>query len=438
VQIGLVLPGGGARGAYEAGALSILVPALEQRGERVEIVCGTSVGGINAAVMAAVAGRPAREQALTFLDHWRSVRKGSVIRPVVGVGTGLGLLRLAGELLELPGLRAASVLDPSPLARSLEDWIDWDALHANVASGLMHAVCVVATSVERGVPVGFVESAAKPPRSDREIEYVHTRLEGQHVRASAAIPLLFPPVEVTAPLGAAGHYVDGATRLNAPIAPALALGAEKVIVVGYEPFAGTRGPAAGESPRVAGASRRPVVAPPRLADVAANALDGLLLDQVAHDVRRMLAVNAFFAEHPSTGTSRAARAYREAQGRPPYRRISYALVAPSRRGEIGALAEAVFRERYGGLKALRSPDFALLSRVLGGGGAAARGELLSFIFFDEVFVERLLELGRRDAKRWLAEHPGFWSADAAAAGFEAPEVSTDAVALDEFRARRRR
>jgi len=43
-------------------------------------------------------------------------------------------------------------------------------------------------------------------------------------------------------------------------------------------------------------------------DVAANALDGLLLDQVAHDVQRMLAVNAFFAEHPSTGTSRAARA----------------------------------------------------------------------------------------------------------------------------------
>ncbi|MDA0183082.1 patatin-like phospholipase family protein [Solirubrobacter phytolaccae] len=443
MQIGLVLPGGGARGAYEAGALSILVPALEQRGERVEIVCGTSVGSINAAVVAAVASLPAREQALTFLEHWRSVRKGSVIRPVIGVGTGLGLARLAGELLELPGMRAASLLDPSPLARSLEGWIDWDALHANVAGRVIHAVCVMATSVERGVPVGFVESAAKPPRSDREIEYVHTRLEGQHVRASAAIPLLFPPVEVTAPLGAAGHYVDGATRLNAPISPALALGAERVIVVGYEPFAGARAPAA--TPRTTGdgsgraavSPHAPAFSPPRLADVAANALDGLLLDQVAHDVRRMLAVNAFFAEHPSTGTSRAARAYREAQGRPPYRRISYALVAPTRRGEIGALAEAVFRERYGGLRGLRSPDFALLSRLLGGGGAAARGELLSFIFFDEVFIERLLELGRRDARRWLEEHPGFWSSDAGAVGFEAPEVSSDAVALDEFRARRR-
>ncbi len=424
-QIGLVLPGGGARGAYEAGALSVLLPALEARGERVEIVCGTSVGGINAAVVAAVAARPAEEQAAVFLEHWRSVRKSSVISPVIGIGTGLGLLRLAGEVLELPGMRAASLLDPSPLARSLEGWIDWDALHANVAGRLIHAVCVVATSLERGMPVGFVESGDKPPRSDREIHYVHTRLEGQHVRASAAIPLLFPPVEVTAPLGAAGHYVDGATRLNAPIAPALALGAERVIVVGYEPLAAERTPA------VNGGL-------PRLADVAANALDGLLLDQVAHDVRRMLTVNSFFAEHATTGTSRAARAYRESRGRPPYRRISYALVAPSRRGEIGALAEAIFQERYGGLRGLRSPDFALLARLLGGGRAQSRGELLSFVLFDEVFIERLLQAGRADAERWLADHPAFWSSDAAAVGFETADVPADTIALDEFRALKRR
>ena len=54
-----------------------------------------------------------------------------------------------------------------------------------------------------------------------------------------------------------------------------------------------------------------------------------------------------------------------------------------------------------------------------------------------MFIERLLELGRRDAERWLAEHPGLWSLDASEAGFEAPEVSAEAVALDEFRARRR-
>ena len=153
----------------------------------------------------------------------------------------------------------------------------------------------------------------------------------------------------------------------------------------------------------------------------------------------MLAVNAFFAEHPSTGTSRAARAYREAQGRPPYRRISYALVAPSRRGEIGALAE---RGLPGALRrAARRcarPTSRCSRACSAAARAAARGELLSFILFDEVFIERLLQAGRADAQRWLDEHPGFWSADAAAAGFEAPDVSSEAIALDEFRARQAR
>jgi NTE family protein len=83
---------------------------------------------------------------------------------------------------------------------------------------------------------------------------------------------------------------------------------------------------------------------------------------------------------------------------------------------------------------VRSPDFALLSRLLGGGQAASRGELLSFIFFDEVFIERLLELGRAHAQRWLDEHSGFWSLESG----EMPEQSAEAVALDEFRASRRR
>jgi NTE family protein len=417
VEIGLVLPGGGARGAYEAGALSVLLPALEARGERVSIVCGTSVGGINAAFAGSIAALPAAEQGARLLDRWRALRKSDVIAHVIGPRTGMSLLRLAGEVLELPWLRAASLMDASPLARNLESWIDWDRLHGNVRAGLLQAVCVVATSLERGVPVGFVESERPVPRSDASIEYVATLLEPEHVRASAAIPLLFPPVEVTAPEAAVGHYVDGATRLNAPISPALALGAERVIVVGYEPW-DARAPLRGDGG-------------PRLADVAANMLDGLLLDQIGHDVRRMLAVNAFFAESPATGSSRAARAYREARGRPPYRRISYALVAPRTRGEIGALAEEVFRDRYGGLRGLRSPDFMVLARLLGGGRARSRGELLSFVLFDEVFIEQLLELGRRDASRWLDEHPGFWTSEASGEPLEA-------IALDEFRALRRR
>ena len=95
-------------------------------------------------------------------------------------------------------------MDPAPLKASLERWLDWPALHRNVADGTVAAVCVVATSLERGAPVAFVETPGRAPRSSDDLRYVAVQLRGEHVRASAAIPLLFPPVHVTHPRSAAG------------------------------------------------------------------------------------------------------------------------------------------------------------------------------------------------------------------------------------------
>lgn len=226
-RIAIVLPGGGARGAYEAGALSLLLPELQARGERPTIVCGTSVGAINAAMYGSLADRTAEEIASVVLGRWRSMRKGDVIRPIVGLGLPVTALRFIGELFEVPGVRLASLMDPSPLARSLEQWIHWPDLHRNVRHGLMDAVCIIATALTRGGPVAFVEAheGTDVPRSATrdDLYYEPTALSGQHVRASAAIPMLFPPVEVTEPEAAADFYIDGGTRLNSPLAPALAL-----------------------------------------------------------------------------------------------------------------------------------------------------------------------------------------------------------------------
>ena len=60
----------------------------------------------------------------------------------------------------------------------------------------------------------------------------------------------------------------------------------------------------------------------------------------------------------------------------------------------------MFRDRYGGLKGLRSPDFPLLNRLLGG-ESPTHGELLSYLFFDREFIEELIRMGQRDARRWL-------------------------------------
>jgi NTE family protein len=104
------------------------------------------------------------------------------------------------------------------------------------------------------------------------------------------------------------------------------------------------------------------------------------------------------------------------------------------------MAEEAFRRRFGGLRGLRSPDFVVLARLLGSGAGRARGELLSFLLFDPEFVETLIAAGRRDARRWLREHPGVWTTDAARAGLEAPATDrvTELTALDEFRTTRRR
>jgi NTE family protein len=439
--IAVVLPGGGARGAYEIGAMSVLLPALEARGERVTIWCGTSVGAINATALASLAHLPVTEQVSRTLALWRAMRKQDVISPIVGPGGARILTRLVKHALGIRGAALASLLDASPLADSLDQWIDWPRLQSNVRRGYVTAACVVATSLETGDPVAFVSSGGPAPsHADDAIRYVKAKLGGEHVRASAAIPVLFPPVEVNTPRSARGHYIDGGTRLNSPIKPALNLGADKVIVVGLEPFAAARSAAGGNGNGTA--AKRPGAAghsPPGIADVAANMLDGLLVDQVAYDLRRLAAINTFFAEDAVTGTSRAARAYRLARGHTPYRPISYALVAPKRRGEIGRLADAVFERRYGGPKGLRDLDYVVISRALGG-RSRQRGELLSFLLFDEQFVAELVAMGRRDAARWLRRHPGFWCRDAA------HDLSVDRLdhglvseqqALEEFRALRR-
>jgi len=424
--VAVVLPGGGARGAYEIGALSVLLPALDARGERVAVWCGTSVGAINATMLASVAHMPVKEQMQAAIAYWRAMRKRDVIASVTGLGSARALMRLVGHTLGVPGIGLASLLDPSPLRSSLDRWIDWDRVSVNVRDGIVDATCVVATSLATGDPVAFVSTRHALPAHHEDLRYVQTRLSGEHVRASAAIPLLFPTVEVRTPRSARGHYIDGGTRLNSPLKPALNLGADKVIVVGLEPFAAAAGRPF--SPRS-----------PGIADVAANVLDGLLVDQVAFDLRRLAAINSFFVEGASKGTLNSPRAYRLARGHAPYRPISYALVSPRRRGELGRLAETVFARRYGGLRALRDLDYIVISRLLGG-RTRSRGELLSFLLFDPEFVAELIAMGRRDAARWLRRHPGFWCRDASHDLSFAPldhRRLAEQEALDEFRAHRR-
>jgi NTE family protein len=390
-RVGLVLAGGGARGAYELGALVALLPVLRDRGELPSILTGTSVGAINAASIAATSHMLLEDSLALELARWGEVDRDAVISPIVR-GLPRTALRFAGDALGVPGVRLESLLDPTPLRRNLARWIDWDQLHRNVAAGQVRSLAVVATAASSGRPVAFVEGQLeRTARRSHVIDYVSAKIEQEHVSASAAIPILFPPVRVDRPSEASGWYVDGGTRLNTPIKPAIDLGADRIVVIGT----GSVIP----PPKHPGRHDAPA---PDFGVGALHLLQGALADPLVEDMRKLGDINTFYAE---AATSPAAVRYRKAHGRPPYRRIPYIFIAPRRPGAIAELASDVFAERYGGLRALRSPDVTVMSRLLGGSNAS-HGDLLSYVLFDRQFVKALIEMGRKDAEAWLKAPPG--------------------------------
>lgn len=390
-RVGLVLAGGGARGAYELGALSVLLPFLEERGERPSILVGTSVGAINAASVVATSHLPASEAIARELGRWREVDRGAVIRPVL-VGLPVKLLLYAGEVLSLPGIRLSSLLDPSPLERNLARWIEWTQLHQNLANGTVSRLAVVATAARTGRAVAFVEGdPGEGVPSSHVIDYVQATLGQEHARASAAIPILFPAVRIERPVEARGWYIDGATRLNTPIKPALDLGAERLVVIGTGSIIA--------EPPTPGRHDAPA---PDLGSSAMHLLQGALADPLIEDLRKLAEINTFYTD---PADSPAAASYRRSHGKQPYRRIPYMFIAPRVPGAIAQLAHDVFHARYGGLKSLHAPDLAVLARLLGG-QSHAHGELLSYLLFDHEFISGLIDMGERDANAWLNAPPG--------------------------------
>ncbi|MGZ4250415.1 MAG: patatin-like phospholipase family protein [Solirubrobacteraceae bacterium] len=383
-RIGLVLSGGGARGAYEVGVLSVLLPALEARGDRPSIIVGTSVGALNAAYLAASAEQGWVSAIEAGCRVWQEIDYGEVLGPLLslqelGRGLGFGL-----ELLGLPVRGPMSVLDNAPLAVTIKDLISFDRLAKNVQNGVIDTAALVATSYDTGRSVVFYDTAAtrEPPQDDpvRGIDYAPTRLKAAHVRASSAIEALFPAVEVSEPPSADGWYGDGGTSLNTPLKPALAFGAERLIVIGLNSIGG--------SPRAV--ATRPADA----FDGAAQALQALLTDQLANDVATLATINQLLAANEP-------EAHDDESG-PDRRVIPYIFVAPRERFAVGRLASEICGERYGGIRGLaRGLNLALLGRVLDATRNHARGELFSYVFFAPEFTSQLIEQGRRDAESWL-------------------------------------
>lgn len=364
------------------GALSWLLPALEES-ERPCMIIGTSVGAINAAYLAAHADESPSEIADGGVELWSQINYGSVLRPLVSVAEGARLWSYAREVLGSTRAHTDSLLDPTPLESTLKKLIDFDRIHPNVTEGHVATAAVVATSGRTNMSVVFHDGGKSPPLDAlRGISYEHAELTADHVRASAAIPLVFPAVAVG---GADGRrwYFDGGTRLNAPIKPALSLGAERVIVIALNSLAPT--PELSTDPR------------PDAIDGATQLIQAVLVDPLVNDVHTLATVNELLEDD----TDAQVRAREQRTER---RQVPYMLIAPEDPLEIGRIAREVYREGSRSPLGLgRSTSLNALGHLLNAGKDDSHGELLSYLLFDKEFIRRLIELGRRDAKRWLGE-----------------------------------
>jgi NTE family protein len=385
-RIGVVLAGAGARGAYEAGVLSVLLPRLDAAGIRPALYVGTSAGALNAAALASNAHLPPVEQAAALLDVWRQIRVDDVFRPLLWTAPG-AVGRWAGQLAGIPGVRLTGLLDTTPLGRTVRERMDWDQLHVNVEEGLVSlAVVTTAVASQRTVVLVDDRSAGTPlPVDDsRPIVYLPGRVGPEHVLASAAIPVLFPAVLLDSPAAAGGWHVDGGVRLNAPLKPALALGADAVVVVATHPADHPAVPDPGTGEHIK----------PDVDDALVQLMDAALVDRMVEDLRTLGKVN----ELVRTGRQR------RSAGRP-YTMVRWLFFGPPERHTLGALAVSCLRRRYrgpaGAWRTIREPDLALLGRFLAGDGPR-QGDLLSYLFFDSDFIEAAIERGREDAGEVLA------------------------------------
>jgi NTE family protein len=380
----VVVAGAGARGGYEAGVLSVLLPQLAAAGVTPTLFVGTSAGAINAILFAAVASLPPGEQGEPVLEVWRNLRSSQVFRPPLQTGLATGG-RWVGQLARLPGVRLTSLLDTSPLWTVANTAADWAQLRANVDTGLVE-LAVVTTSGNDNRTVVFVDRAGDlgvPPSDDsRPIDYLSARMTPAHVLASAAIPAVFPPVQVPTEDGAPGDwYIDGGVRLNTPLKPALALDADAVVVVATHPA----------TDRATAIPHTLAGRPPDVDDTLVRVMDAALVDRMVEDVSTLAKINVLVAAADQPDAKHTV--------------VPFLTVGPADRGTLGLLAADIFDRRRGGRDGLRrfarDPSMRLLGRLLYSDGSR-RGDLLSYLFFDPEFMEASIELGRNDAAALFA------------------------------------
>jgi len=361
----LVLPGGGARGAFQVGVLKALAELMPKGSPNpFAVISGTSAGAINSVVLASKARR--FRVAVAELDRvWAGFHSDQVFRTdhltmLKSSLHWLAAIVLGGFLVGTP----KSLLDNSPLRALLSRNVRFPRIQDAIDCELLDAVAITAASYASAHSTSFFQS--DPDRH----EWSRTRRVGvrgdlhlDHLMASIAVPMIFPPVQIDG-----GYFGDGAMRQATPLSPAIHLGADRILVIGVRDETADKAPDP-DKPQLH----------PSFAQIAGYMLDTLFMDGLYSDIERMTRINQLIdSVNPEHRTGFLKR----------MRPIDTMLIVPSK--DLRVIAH----------KHRMELPFAVRALLHGiGGRGPGENRLLSFLMFEQAYTRELIDLGYKDAMK---------------------------------------